>query len=55
MMLKQYNTLTYVEYLQILEIIQKPLSERTIDDKEILNTCKETVQKISQRYLIFTT
>ncbi|XP_025204798.1 NAD-dependent protein deacetylase sirtuin-7 [Melanaphis sacchari] len=34
---------------KILEIIQKPLSERTIDDKEILNTCKDTVQKISQR------
>jgi len=39
--------------LQILEIIQKPLSERTIDDKEILNTCKDTVQKISQRYFFF--
>ncbi|XP_050421965.1 NAD-dependent protein deacetylase sirtuin-7 [Adelges cooleyi] len=34
---------------KILEIIQKPLSERTVDDQEILNTCKDTVQKITQR------
>lgn len=41
-----------IERFQILEIIQKPSSERTLDDEEILNTCKDTVQKISQRYKI---
>lgn len=51
---KQYYLLLIlinIEYLQILEIIQKPLSERTIDDEEILNTYQDTVQKISQRYI----
>lgn len=42
-----------IKYLQILEIIQKPLTDRTLDDEEILNTCKDTVQKISQRYFKF--
>lgn len=45
------NKILSFKYFQILEIIQKPLTDRTLDDKEILNTYKETVQKISQRFV----